>query len=432
MESFPPSAVHAAPTAPNEAVESVRPSLQSQRPASDDELTRRCLLDTAERSATGVWIYPAVWMALAVATGVSARWPQWVWSNVVGLLAMAVARTVLNRNLASLLEGQHRVLAAAVFKLLTLAIAAYWGTLTGLCMMRATGEGFTWIMLTVTVGFCTGGNTMFGINPALRFAYPLAMMGPVVLAQALHPTLEHKVLMVIEVVFALYLRRASGIVQKDYWDARLAQRLSAQQARELELASLTDGLTQVPNRLYFDRQLAYEWARQCRHGGPVSLMLVDLDHFKRVNDTHGHPFGDECLKAVARALIAGCGRSTDFVARYGGEEFVVLLAETDAQGARVVAERMLAQVRGIALAVQGHPVPLSCSIGLCTMVPSRSKEAACLLHNADKALYSAKHAGRDQEDHRLINSLQPQKNETETRNINVTKERGADQAGTSS
>lgn len=385
------------PPAPDQQGEpgDLRPTLQSQRPASDDELAVRCLLDTAERSALGIWIHPAMWMIAALFSGAAQRWPLLTWGNLGGLLLMALVRAHLNQNLASLLH-KHRVIAELTFKVMTLSIAAYWGTLTGICIYLAPTEGIAWIMLTLTVAFCAGGNTLFGINPSLRFPYPLAMIIPVVIAQALQHTPDQKIMMGMEVVLTLYLRRSSGIVQKDYWDARLAQRLSAQQARELELASLTDGLTQVPNRMYFDRQYAYEWARQCRHGGPVSLMMVDIDHFKKINDTYGHPFGDTCLKEVAIALRAGCGRSTDFVARYGGEEFVVLLAETDSAGARVVAQRMLEQIRSIQLKHQGQVVQMSCSIGLSTNIPYPTKDAASLIHDADQALYRAKHGGRNQ------------------------------------
>jgi len=336
--------VRPAPTAP--PLPAHAPALRSPAPLTDDELAVRCLLDTAERTALGIWIYPGMWLTLSLVTNIGQRWPVLAWANLAALLAMACTRAVLNHQLAQWLAS-HRRLTERAFKGLTLAISAYWGTLTGACLTLPGDAPVGWLMLTLTVAFCAGGNTLFGINPSLRLPYPLAMIVPVVIAQALQATREHHIMMVIEMALTFYLHRSSRLVFKDYWDARHAQRLSAQQARELELASLTDGLTQIPNRLHFDRQFADEWARQCRHGAPVSVMIVDLDHFKRVNDTYGHPFGDACLQKVAQALQTVCARSTDFVARYGGEEFVVLLAETPASGARVMAERLLAAVRAL-------------------------------------------------------------------------------------
>ena len=401
----PPLPLHSSPP------EGLRPSadeadaqllLTSPAPATDDDLAMGCLLDTAKRTALGIWVYPAMWMIVALFTGVAERWPWLTWGNVVGLLLMAVVRFVLNRNLGTWLHS-HRTLAERSFQGLTLAIAGYWGLLTSVCIWLAPTEGVSWIMLTLTVAFCAGGNTLFGINAGLRVPYPLTMIVPVVIAQALQPTPEHKVMMGMEILLTLYLHRSSAIVHQDYWDARFAQRLSAQQARALELASLTDGLTQVFNRLFFDRQYAHEWARQCRHGHSVALLLVDIDHFKRVNDQHGHPVGDACLKQVAQALRRCCSRSTDVVARYGGEEFVVLLPHTDADGAVVVAERMREQVRHIEVSHQGQRIDLSCSIGVACTVPSHTQDPASLLQAADQALYDAKHAGRN----RVVLSARP-------------------------
>jgi diguanylate cyclase (GGDEF)-like protein len=379
----------------NEAEGEALPSIQSHTPQSNDELTLRCVLETAERSKTGILTYPAVWLALTLVAGAGARWPLLMWGNLAGLSALALLRQVLSYKLPDLLHS-HRVGAEWAFNCLTLSAALYWGVLAGLLVAQAPGESVSWIMLVATIAFCTGGNTLFAINPRLRYPYPFFMITPVIVAQFLAPSPENWMMLVSELALAFYLKRASGLVHKDYWDGRHSQRLSEQQAQKLEMASLTDNLTQVPNRAYFDRQYAYEWTRQCRHGGPVSVMMIDLDHFKQVNDSYGHPFGDDCLRAVATALQEGCGRSTDFVARYGGEEFVVLLAETDSDGARIVADRMLQLVRGLTLECKGNHVPLTCSIGLTTTVPYHTKPRMRLVEDADRALYRAKAAGRDQ------------------------------------
>ena len=368
--------------------------LQSPQPASDSELAITCTIDTADRTVLGNWVYPAVWLALALATGISERWPQFVWSNMAGLFGLAAVRAIFHHQIPTLIRT-HRVPTEWAFTGLTLLMAGYWGALTGACIILAPTEGIAWMMLTLTVAFCAGGNTLFGIHAALRLSFPLAMVLPVAIAQALQPSHDQKIMMCVELALMFYLNKSSAVVHKDYWDARLTQRLSAEQACELEMSSLTDGLTQTANRLYFDRQFEYEWQRQCRHGGPVSVLMVDLDHFKLVNDTYGHPFGDKCLQQVAQVLMAGCSRSTDFVARYGGEEFVLLLAETDSKGARVVADRILSMVRKLTVEASGHTVSLTCSIGLATTVPHASREASTLIDDADRALYLAKNGGRD-------------------------------------
>lgn len=119
----------------------------------------------------------------------------------------------------------------------------------------------------------------------------------------------------------------------------VAQQQALQDANEeLERLSQTDGLTRLANRRHFDRVLAREHARHRRTGAPLSLLMIDVDHFKYVNDHYGHVLGDDYLRAVARALERGVVRATDLVARYGGEEFACLLPDTDFENACMVAE----------------------------------------------------------------------------------------------
>lgn len=368
--------------------------LRSKAPESDADLAAQCVLDTAERAATATFIYPGVWLAVTLATQAADAWPLLVWCNVAGLFALALFRAAHARRLPALLSRDFGW-AERSFNALSLLSALYWGCLTAACMWLAPLQPIAWTMLVITVGMVAAANTMLGFNPALRYPYPIAMLAPVVTVEVMVPLPEHWLMLALECVFAAYLMRSSQLVHQDYWEGRQARRLAEQQARELELASLTDGLTQVPNRMHFDRQLAHEWSRQCRRGGHLSLLLVDLDHFKSINDSFGHPFGDTCLRAVAMALHEASGRSTDFVARYGGEEFVVLLPDTDATGAQNVAQHMLERVRDLTLHSDRLEVRVTCSIGVATVQPSHDARATDLVQRADNALYAAKHGGRN-------------------------------------
>jgi len=363
-------------------------------PATDDDLLRQCVLETAQRTSTGLFIYPAVWLTLALALDETQEHPGFVWGHAGALLVLMGLRTWWNRRLPDALQHSPTQ-AGRVFNALVLFTALYWGTLTAWCERLAPGSAWAWIMLACTIGFCAGGNTMFAIHPRLRFTYPVLMILPVVGVHLLDPTPEHLAVVVLAVVLALYLLKSSRLVYHDYWAGKNAQRLAEQRAQALEMASLTDGLTRIPNRMHFDRQFAYEWARQCRHGGSMAVLIIDLDHFKAVNDRHGHLFGDRCLQEVAAALGEACNRSTDFVARYGGEEFVALLVETELTGAIQVAERMLMSVRGLHIESDTGAVPVSCSIGVALVQPKHRLDRADVLRRADAALYRAKHLGRD-------------------------------------
>jgi diguanylate cyclase len=172
---------------------------------------------------------------------------------------------------------------------------------------------------------------------------------------------------------------------------RLSRRVR-EQNRMLAALSRTDGLSGLLNRIAWE-QIAYvEMARCRRSGQPASLLMLDIDHFKSINDQHGHPAGDEVIRSVA-AILGRTVRASDVTGRYGGEEFAVVLPDTDEHGAAVIAERVR---RRIETATMGREVVLQCtvSIGIAQAEPD-SEDAGDWIARADRALYEAKHLGRN-------------------------------------
>lgn len=166
--------------------------------------------------------------------------------------------------------------------------------------------------------------------------------------------------------------------------------------RQLASLALLDGLTGIANRRAFDEAFAREWRRMHRTRLPVSLILVDVDHFKEFNDTYGHQAGDDCLRGIATAIAETVQRPDDLVARYGGDEMVVLLPMTDAAGTRTLARRLSRRIATLCLPQIGAAPTITC--GTATACPGGAAGEHTpedLLMAADAALYTAKHDGRN-------------------------------------
>ena len=165
----------------------------------------------------------------------------------------------------------------------------------------------------------------------------------------------------------------------------------------LERAALVDPLTRIANRRHFDNFLEQEWQRAVRSTEPLSLLVLDVDHFKLYNDALGHAAGDSALRAVAGVLQAHAMRPADLAARYGGEEFAVLFGETGADAARTLAESIRAAIEALELPNPKSPTSqwITASIGVSSIVPNQLDDVAKFFVGADRAMYAAKEAGRN-------------------------------------
>jgi diguanylate cyclase (GGDEF)-like protein len=160
-------------------------------------------------------------------------------------------------------------------------------------------------------------------------------------------------------------------------------------------SSVRDALTGAFNRRHFDERLAAELSYARRHAVTVTLAMLDLDHFKRINDTRGHPAGDQVLRSVARTLMEML-RQEDVFARFGGEEFAVIARGITAIGGLALGERLRAEVERIQIrGPEGERIPVTVSVGVCTAAGGRELPAAEILGRADANLYAAKKAGRN-------------------------------------
>lgn len=179
-------------------------------------------------------------------------------------------------------------------------------------------------------------------------------------------------------------------------DARVRERTRALEEANSKLESLstTDALTGIFNRRNFDEKLNYEFARAMRYETALSCIMFDIDFFKKVNDTHGHVFGDEVLRMIGNTLRVEL-RIHDIYARYGGEEFVVLLPETEAECARTVAEKIRHSIAQKTVSQNGLSVNVTVSLGVAALDRDFMKTGRDLVEKADRAMYNAKNSGRN-------------------------------------
>lgn len=384
-----PSAPNPQPHAPllTETASPAARLLGTEAPQGSQQSLNQALIDTTSRIMGAMYVYLALWLVITLVAGVQKTHPQLVWGTALWLGVIAAARAVVAHQLHSLLDHSP-ALANRLTVGLVLANGLTWGLLTAASVHVPALEPIRTSMLLVAVGLSSGGTVAMAINPTLKMWFPVSVIAPLAIATATHASDSNFMLASLMVVYTVYVMHSARIVSQDYWRAQDA-------FRALEHASLTDPLTQVPNRLHFERQYQIEWRRACRLNTRMAVMIVDLDHFKRVNDEHGHPAGDIVLQEAAKAMSTAIMRPCDVLARYGGEEFIVLLPEITEEGAHIVAERLRTQVEKLTITLPSSATCITCSVGYTCLVPGHELEADDMIRQADEALYQAKKGGRN-------------------------------------
>ncbi|MBD2742813.1 PleD family two-component system response regulator [Coleofasciculus sp. FACHB-1120] len=201
-------------------------------------------------------------------------------------------------------------------------------------------------------------------------------------------------------------------LQQEIQERKRAESALVEANLKLQRLASLDSLTGVANRRQFNESLNKEWQRMAREQFPLSLILGDIDYFKKYNDTYGHLAGDFCLQQVAQAISRAIRRPADILARYGGEEFAVILPNTKAEGALKVAEAVRHEVLNLKIAHAQSAVNkyVTLSLGVFTLVPQYNSDPSTLIAAADKALYEAKEQGRNRSSFKTFESLDSELN----------------------
>jgi diguanylate cyclase (GGDEF)-like protein len=274
--------------------------------------------------------------------------------------------------------------------------ASLFGATALITCLTQTDASLQLFVMLVEAAWLAGSTQRGAVSPAAVYAQIALVSVPTIVGAALCTSnLVHWVILFV-VVHALSARTSLRYFGTLYLNTLLTeQRLAAANARLTQL-SATDGLTGIGNRRAFDQALEKEVGRAARDRQQVSLIMIDVDHFKLFNDHYGHPAGDDCLRQIATMLDQCLRRPPDIVARVGGEEFAALLPDTDPSGARDVAERIRRELRHADMPHAASPIGrVTISIGIATLLPAPGADGQILFAQADEALYRAKQSGRD-------------------------------------
>lgn len=265
---------------------------------------------------------------------------------------------------------------------LTISYVTIRSWLTG--VVQARYLALAWIALLVSIPiYCLA---LMGLIPHNLYTLNSVRIGVVLELALISFSLAHRINILRQERLTLQRRlnkELGALVEERTLELEVAN-------KKLQELSETDSLTQIKNRAFFDRVIEEENARAQRNQDSLAVLLLDLDHFKQVNDEYGHTAGDYCLRHFAKILTEHLTRTTDTACRYGGEEFAAILPHTDIHGALNVAERIRHGVEATTFIFEGEAIPLTVSIGVYALVPTADWNSSDWIVKADKALYFAK------------------------------------------
>jgi diguanylate cyclase (GGDEF)-like protein len=280
------------------------------------------------------------------------------------------------------------------------AAGVVWG-LSGILLFHPSSFPHQVVLAFVLGGMVAGAVPLLSSVRHAYWCFAIPVVVPISIRMMWVDDRIHLIMGLMMAVFGLAMLATSSQIHRLFRHSEKLRRelfsaIEVEQA--LEYLVRLDSLTGIPNRRLFEEELSKEWARAKRDHAPLSVIMVDIDHFKEYNDHYGHPAGDLCLVEVAQAMHHTLSRPGDVVARIGGEEFAFLLPETDLSGAISVAEQIRERILAMNLPHEASPVAghVTLSFGVSSSELASVTSAGELIRTSDIALYEAKHCGRNQ------------------------------------
>ncbi|WDP91435.1 MAG: GGDEF domain-containing protein [Desulfobacter sp.] len=353
-------------------------------------LSSRVLVDLKKRSTIGIVFYMIAISVVIFSGNYYQRHPDF--SNLFmgcmfGICIFRIAHMLLDRHLPKSRFNNGTFMTSVILT------ALFWGL--GYAQFTTQQEELynRLLMCICTVGLCAGGVVAFIPNLWLALGFNTCILLPGTTFLLVSP--EDQPQGVLFSLFFVYMIFMAARQNKEYWSALDNEYLLERKTKALKRLSNRDELTGLSNRRHFNQTFSYEWDRASRKQTTLNILICDVDHFKKVNDRHGHPAGDAYLQMTAALLQKVYKRKTDVVARYGGEEFIVLMTDESPEAALALAEEFRQRIASAHIDFENRRIRATMSIGHACTTPQARQTGQTLIALADHALYRAKASGRN-------------------------------------
>lgn len=339
-----------------------------------------------KRSISGSYIYVGAWLLIGLTTGYYHEQPTGFAISLALLCFFGVTRVW-----AFYRSPNHKNYSGQVWQSLIIANAIgpalVYGTLFAIAMEQVEHHEFFIYLFMINLALLSGGTVTYSPNRPLAIYFMLSITLPALLTAVLIPQ-ERGVEALMLALYMAFNFHMVNLLHKEH-----AERID--QKKALEDLARKDSMTGLFNRRYFDESMQICWAKHQRVQAPLSLLILDIDDFKKVNDTFGHPVGDEVIKRVANIVQQNFQREVDIIARLGGEEFAVLIQEADFNKTGELAELICQAIAKHKINTDQGTTSVTASIGLAHAIPNRSFDQEDFYKLADSCLYQAKYEGKN-------------------------------------
>ncbi|REL28180.1 GGDEF domain-containing protein [Thalassotalea euphylliae] len=344
--------------------------------------------DIERRTLNGCYIYLLGWLAIGIGTDFYRQQTTWFYSIACALFLLGAFRIIFYYSSRSLKQYSHKVwwllLRASV-----LLPCLIFSSVFALSMLRPEFEPlFIYVFMTL-FALVSSGTMTYSLDRSL-YSYYLASNTaiPIITVVLMSDSVVAQLEVGMLFFYSIYMLFQGRQLNSEYHE-------KLNQEQTLKELSIKDSLTGIYNRRHFDQYLAHAWDANMRRQTMLSIVIVDIDYFKKVNDKYGHPAGDETIKHVASVMKSTFQRDTDIVARIGGEEFAVIVTDTEQTDVFSLVETLREEISSSTIYFNQHDFSVTVSAGIYSLVPNQQSSASNLMSSADKALYQAKANGRN-------------------------------------